>query len=1285
MRNRFINKALSGVLALTLAVGSLMGYSTAAHAYETDVSDGSISGTGSEQSAKGQWTTHTKEHTIYRVYPIIIPNPDTLTGDYQIPADSYFMFRDLALYATESPSDTNAYHFTSATKRGASPIANMTVSSDGSFDFSSVLGVSLDLPTHTFTTTSSRYISFSEELQSKIRTSGEDANIKEVFSNYINAIEQRYSSLSANGRAKFDMLKEMIAWGTQYFDDYCKNTGLVIEVCSEATNRKGGRFVFSWQDLMESKVGRDAYYIWKVFNMAENSGDLLNWSAVYEPTGVKLTSRYNGLATFLLMNVADNPSSSAFSQGISMTLTYDGEIKANMDSADGVSSDFGITTTAVSDKLKVKLGNSSYKNVLTDAFSNSADKYTVAGLVSAGKNFVSSLLGTKGSTKDSNKLGISGSSDSEYTLNAYGDKSSFGDSKLVGYDTIQIPISTDVMNMSDIYGITGEISSILSGIKAKTYTEAVQNGWGNSYSLKFYTNDTTTRQALANTISGKLRGAGTAGEYSSKMGGGTLDTLANLQGSTTLSGRIAGTFGDNGEVTNAKGTFYASIAYLAKATDVIGKEAEVTADGNKNIISSSGIQSKTYSVSSPITWGIDKKGYTYVIAWRASDYDLIDENALASAMLGSIGSDIKGESGAVLLRDAFKNVTGVSPLGSKYMGANDVTVGAVPNSDNSLSGIHVLVVKIGESYTSPSEGDDVVDSNELNFVYPNLLGNHANILSISPMADNVPDIKYDYTVTDSNVGDLWSFKGSKVHYYYPLQGLFGVSSQGTKSFGATSYPTYAYNISRALWGDSIVASNYRGESADNETVKSDITNNLGLTIGAVGSLTPVTCGDNVDATYNQYKKDDYTFTGTIEREWYTTETDSDGNSYQQKHNETVTQTNQYTLTHSLNKYKCLPLGVAINLQTGKSPYSVQDKKDIRNKVTLVTESNKTVGVYPEIPYKYFQAQVSGGILEKVKPMIVYCMGERVRNMKPSSVRGISMKYNFGYSAAVGSCTSDGAAVSTDAKKIADKTDTIVIPNGANIDASAEHTVDYELISYSLDVVDKYNGVSVREAFDSANSLYKPMDEHMEYVNSFMDQVNVDVFMRLDGSVSKAYVWEGISKSPELVNGTEVVEFPLIFEYGLIDHETKDAVIKDMATTYDITYEDATVLFNNSGFEHQLQDMFESANDVNNKSKNRWYDEQSVTLVIRKYVTAVDLGDILINDKIDYGTIGQNSYGNRVNDYLLGSFYITVRLPEQFMVDGKTIDLTNKNLLLEEQKIDGADFAVWSKSTNDWGN
>ena len=442
----------------------------------------------------------------------------------------------------------------------------------------------------------------------------------------------------------------------------------------------------------------------------------------------------------------------------------------------------------------------------------------------------------------------------------------------------------------------------------------------------------------------------------------------------------------------------------------------------------------------------------------------------------------------------------------------------------------------------------------------------------------------------------------------------------------------------------------------------DIKNNLGLNIGATGNLSPVTCGENVDDTVDTKKEDKYKFTGSI-----TLSDDS-----------TITEKNDYTITHSLNKYTCLALDTALNSNAGKAGFSIQNANDINNKVTMVTQSANTLTVYPEVAYKYYLADASGGVLNNVKSLTVYVMGERARTMKPSSIRGIDMDYVTGAKeVAEGDIISDGTLVGSNASSMSGGKQ--VMAQGTNITMKADHTIDYRLISYSLDVVDTYGGVNVRNEFSSENIKYQPDKEHEAFVQEFIDNVQVDTYMNINNT---EYEMKTNSTTPRVSQGTTTTYLAIEFADGKIDENAKNSVINDIATEYGVSTEQATQIFESAGFEKQLQDMFESNVDSDNGSRNKWYDEESVTLCIRKYITIVDLYQALVQDKIDYGTVnasGIMSNGQTKQQAVDAYFTMSVSLPENFA----ECNLINANKLFEKQKIKNTDFKVGSSTTADF--
>ena len=1245
--SKIIKKITVAIVILALAFTTILGdLDTTVNAVETEVSDDTVKGSGSFQSAKGSWCTDTSEPTLYRVYPIKLETPlntvdkgSKVTLDY---AKQYYYFRDLALYTTSDKKATEAYQFTSPTTRSKKSIADMTLSSDGSYDFTEIC-IGLNLPTHTFSINESKYVGFSDELNKKFITEGEDANIGDIFYFYITEIKARRSKLSDKGKKRLDELIELSGYGTDSFDDFCQNFGFVFELCSTATNMHDGKkYVLSYGDMTKGcKIGNDPYYIYKVFDEANKDNSLLTWEAEYHSRNIKIVPEDAlGEATYFFCNANIKKS---VAQSLNITLSVDRELSANISTSD-VLKTFRVSTSELNPD--VELGATEYTKVMKNAYENS-------------------LPFTKIKLSDNTVLKTS---DKMTSLNTLSGKPDYAENSiLLGYQTLSIPIKATKYNLDDLS--KADITNALSQVTASTNTTVVSNGFGNRYSLNFKVNDTTVRSSVANAIK-EVNGVSAVNAGTARARIGKIKNMADLQSSTLLSSKVVGKPSKN-NLKNANGTIYASISYLAKDKKVTSKEAETYIDKDANVSTVSSSDAQSYSVTSTANWGIigKNKSYTYAIAWRANDYDLTDEKSLTESILSSLGTTyvLRGEAGANTLAQGFQQATGVQPLGVKFMKKeNTIEVGSTPNDDNSLSGIDTLVINVSYDLPVNIVSEDIIDSNQLNYVYPNLLGWKSSANTIIPIAAYTGNIMYPYTVSDNNAGDLIGFKGSNVHYYYDPTGLFGGFSQKTKSFYDTSYPSYAYNISRALWGDNFVASSYRGLTASDEAIKNDIKNNLGFTIGDIGGVPTVTCGENVDSTVDTKKEDRYNFTGTITRDYG-------------EYTETVYEYNKYSIVHSLNKYTCLALDTALNKNSGKAGFNIQENAGIKNKVTMVTQSKDTLTVYPEIAYQYYLANTNSGVLNSVSPLTVYVMGERARIMKPSSIRGIDMDYKVGETkVATGDIKSDGTLVGSNADSMSEGKQ--VIAQGTDITMKADHNVDYRLISYSLDVIDSYSGVSVRNDFSSDNIKYKPKKEHEDYVQDFIDKVKVDTYMNIG---NKEYEMVTNNVTPKVSKDTVDTFFSIEFRDGKIDEMSKNSVINDMSKEYGVSIEQAEQMFNSAGFEQQLQSMFESNTDADNGSKNKWYDEESVTLVIRKYVTVVDLDELLVQDKIDYNTVGvaglDEKTGQSIHQTADAYFTMSVSLPKDF----EGCDLVHANKLFVKQPIKDSEFKVMSSTTYDF--
>ena len=1246
-KTSLFKRAISTIALTALTVTSILGTAplTAMADVSTSVGDSTVTGTGTATSVmNGSWCCDYDSPTFYSVGFVIVPNPYATSEDVVLGENSFYTFSDLQLFTTNNSKTDNAYYFSSATTRCANKLGSMTLNTDGSYDFSEALGVSLNLPNQGFSATNPTYNSVSNELSSKIITAGNDANILDIISNYISYLDSHQDRLSDNGRTQLSYLKSMSGYGTDSFSTNAVMLGLTFEVGS-FTMGKAGYFAASYRNLIDTQIGNDAYFVWRVMNDADKAGSYLNWNATHTDTGRRYSGAYTGQAVFLAMN-DQKVSKTNYSQSSSITLSYNGELKSNTDSSD-IQSSWGTVTSAKNPD--VNLGDGSYTGVLDNAYDNSLTNTSIAL--------------NNGSTLDT--------SNEADSLNTLSGKSDYSGLNLNKYDVLKVAVDGDV-DLSSLGSV--DIASALNGVSAKTKTNAISGGFGNTYKLSFE-GSSTVRSNVASKLS-NLGYASAVSSYNSLTQKGSITNMKDLQSSALLAGKIEGSSTDSG-LSNAKGNEYVTISYLSKDKQVTSKNAEVYIDSNASVSSVKAIDSKTYSVSNSVTWDIEKKSktYAYTLAWKASDYDLTNEVALTNAMLQSLGETyvLRGNAGVSTLSKAFRNATGKEVLGVKYMeDTSSISVGASSDTNSNIVGVHTLTILVSQELPMNVSSTDYVDSNELNFVYSDLRGYKSTINTIAPMSAYLTDVVYPYTVSDNNSGDLISFKGANVHYYFEPTGLFGVYANSVKSMNRVSYPSYAYNLSRGLWGDSLVASNYRGLSSQDDSIRNDIINNLGLSVGATGNISSVTAGENVDGTISTKKSDKYKFTANITRKWYSTETNADGSTYQQEHTETVEEHNNYSITHSLNKYTCAALDTALNTGANKAAFNIKGQNNLGNKVTMVTQSSKTLTVYPEVAYKYYQTSVSNGVLNSVKPLTVYVMGEKARTMQPSSLRGIDMDYNYGSNVADGKVVSDGASVGSDSYSMSDGK--MVLTSGTNITMSANHSVDYRLISYSLDVVDQYNGASVRNEFSPLNADYDPADEHESYVKSFMDNVVVDTYMTIG---TKEYEMKTSNTAPVVKNATATTSISIKFKDRVIDSDSKTSIIDDMVSEYSISNAEATQMFESAGFEKQLQAMFESNISSYNNSKNKWYDEESVTLCIRKYVTTVDLKQVLVQDKVDYNAVG--AVDINTNKAVDGVFTMSVSLPESFF----SCNLANANKLFEKQTIKGTEFKVTSASTHDF--
>lgn len=1225
MRKQFLKKFISSVLIATLAVSSInfTKNPTEVKAVETDASDDTVIGTGISGAAKGNWCTDYNEATIYRVYPILLKKSlDSVKKDSTVKLnyeDQYYTFRDIALYTTSTKEAKNAYYFTSKSTSGKKTISHLTLDDSGKFDFSD-LGVKLNLPTHTIGINGQKYISFSDELNKKIITEGKKENLKKIFSNYIDELDDREKNLTSKGKKELSTLKSISGYDTDNFESYLNHFGFVIELCSTATNMKSGKkYVFSYGDLLTTKVGEDAYSVYCLYTSADK--DLLTWDAEYKARKIKIKPESAlGEATYFFCN-ASKEEPETRTQAMNVVISYNGDMKANTNTTALSKSWRG--TTSEKNPEGTSLGHKDYKAVVSNAYNNSLKNKQI---------YLSD---------DETLIDTSSKADTITKLSNTGDTSGY---TMLGYDALQIPISSKSYKLKSLR--QADIAGALSNVSIKTNASAVYGGFGNTYTYSFQSGADTVKGSVATALS-NVNGVTSVYDVGSVFARGNTTTLANLQGGTFLAGKITGTK----NMKKSEGTIYASISYLAKDKNVTSKKSEVYINEKAEVAQHSNISSANYRADETKTWNIGRKDATYVLAWKTNEYNMTDSKKLTEDMIRSLGQTyiLRGEQGATTLSNAFRNVTGKSVIGAKYIKKeNNVTVGSASMSDNNISGVSVLVVKVSYALPVKVYSEDSLASNELNYIYPNLLGEKSNVSSIIPIGNYVLDMTYPYSVTHNLAGDLNNKYGVSLTNYYEPTGLFGPAKYTTKNFNATAYPSYAYTLTRAIWGDTPVITSYRSNE-----LRSDVLaglNSMGYILGNIGKTSPIVTPINTESVFNQTKADDYKFRADINAGGVL-----------------VNQNNEYNIIHRIKKYTALDKGTAENREAGRGAYLKSNDNVEKNIFTFVNTSSSKISVFPEVGFSFNLPLVSNDKLTGVSNHTVYTMGEKIRTALPSSIRGISMTYKLpGNNVSKGDINTTSGLTGSTAN--ADANGNIVIAQGSDIQCNASNDVRYKLVSYSLDINDNYNGENLKKVFNADNLNYKPEEEHEAYVEAFKNNVKVEATMKVG---TKSYTDFNIANPSKKSEDTETKTIKIKFAHGKITDNTKADVIRDMSNQYHISLIEAEEMFNKSGIENQLNEMFESSIDSDNHSSNKWYDEESVAFVIKRYSTVVNLGDIIISDKLDYGTYTSNGSVN-------GAFYLTVSVPETFY--GAV--LGNERILIREQKVAGSDFTVNSQHTID---
>lgn len=895
----------------------------------------------------------------------------------------------------------------------------------------------------------------------------------------------------------------------------------------------------------------------------------------------------------------------------------------------------------------------------------------------------------------------------------------FNSSNREGVSFLGMKFDIGARSESDVYSFITRLDDTIP-LRTQTVTSAFQAEYENG-EAKYQGTGEEVKDLIAK-IDGATLGASKVNLLQSTATPTDMTILDNSSVQVTVTNLVTKRYKNN----------YVASARLGEGDDVattgrLGYKFMGTGQSfvNKHLLAAStdfNVNSKNFSTVGET--GLD--GRTYAIYWKTADlvakaetnaetknYDLTyDDRDVRAENLTSKLAEYLNTGGArdtlnidnyvgngyfKRLATGVSKITGIpkSSVGVFELGTGadiDVAMRVGASAD---SGYSVLILTVDE-FDIPVIGKDALPSNMLNMVVPSLLGTSSSKGSsggandLSALVPFIPQVK-EYSIIEENGGDAISFFGNEGLFYNQTAGKFFEADVKNKDFkdATTSVPSYAYTVARTLFGDNVTPSSFRGVTAsgtDNAVLRTYITDTLKFKIGSVPSPTVLDSKEGEESINVGVRNDTYWFSATSAGEQlrqmflFAGSVNATG---VKKYNTNM----EYKLTHNLNKYTAPTLATATTATGGATSGVVASENSITYKCAVTDESASVLKLYPEVnmlmqyPSRGTEsALILAGTQFKASTVEnLYVMGEKVRSFKPTSVRLLTTEEDGVNAPFKGDLTSDTMAVSAEAKSLGNGNP--VIYAGGNVNLKISNTMKTAVTSYSLDIADEVAGVKVRELFGN-KGVFTPKTEHESYVADLTSKLGVDITLT---TPETSYSKFKTSIEKPVIGATDESNFIMEFKDGAFTDSSKKAVVDDIKATYKVTDAEALAIFVQSDFEGQVSKALYTSKTVGNKSSKLWYDEETTTLVIKKFVSTITMGDIMLNDKLDIKS-GPSQDAKSKELFKSGSkakWYISLALSDKVkLANGTDLDLGTYGTLWNKQYISNADFVISDATTSD---
>lgn len=805
--------------------------------------------------------------------------------------------------------------------------------------------------------------------------------------------------------------------------------------------------------------------------------------------------------------------------------------------------------------------------------------------------------------------------------------------------------------------------------------------------------------------------------------------------------------------------FGVSVTVMAKKKEVTSYVAYATLDRGTGAITYNSNSYKNYDVSQAGTFKVPDsmdKLCLYIVVPNNSGYSL-KSNRSGSKIFSKARVDISSSSGLKNAANAA-GVTRISSYGFIQKGQK-VKVGCV----NDTTGYSILVLQLTGNVTHKSTLK--LYDYELNYMYPSMITNgvYASLLDLKTYkktgSNNISsDARKTISASSSYAGNIINRNKNLgrnkniLRYDTYTGGNFTTESKARNGYTFSSNLTnvkfsLAVNLVRGDFDNKITVSSISGQTLG----KSYAQSNLGLKWGNTpAGSNNATAKRNSSATIGGDKSDTFEWTVkyTLTNSVYAN-TLVNGTPYRIVSTNTSGSSDgtrvKYVVTEQAHKYQSGTIPTAGNntktVATSSSTSGINSTSSVISnpyKIAVVNSSNKTLGFYPEVKMRAYSStgdtitrslSSSGTTNRKangaVVPHTVKVLGEIKRALKPSSMYTIKVT-SPSSNAVTGNIQSDSFAVGSDAKNVSGGLP--VIYAGGDVSLKVTPNFKLNMYAYSLDLIEptdtilsgtgNYSAVvadnsAVKSAWGN-DSSYKPLNDFNSWINATLGKIAVDTTLTVNGDgVNKTYNNFASSVGNLDNKGASAGGvYNIRIEKGtIVNNGGYQALIAQIKSDYSCDEDEAKTIFKKSAIYQSIANAVENCNDSFNTSRNanaidssrsHWYDEEVKTFVIRRYKKEdIQINNIIVNDKIDYGAAPTSSNTTSSTTSLkkaTAKWYLTLYfkdLPTGF-TSGTTLynptsyaGLSSANtagtVLINECYISGADFVIPSSSTHNMNN